>query len=38
MAYDEKIAERLSKVFNEHKDVKEKKMFICLSIFYSKIA
>jgi len=27
MAYDEKIAERLSKVFSEHKDVKEKKMF-----------
>ena len=27
MAYDEKIAERLSKVFSEHKCVKEKKMF-----------
>jgi TfoX/Sxy family transcriptional regulator of competence genes len=27
MAYDEKIAKRLSKVFSEHKDVKEKKMF-----------
>ena len=27
MAYDEKIAERLSKVFSEHKGVKEKKMF-----------
>lgn len=27
MAYDEKIAERLSNVFSEHKDVKEKKMF-----------
>ncbi len=27
MAYDEKIVERLSKVFSEHKGVKEKKMF-----------
>ena len=27
MAYDEKIAERLSKVFSEHKGVQEKKMF-----------
>jgi len=27
MAYDEKIAERLSKVFSEHEGVVEKKMF-----------
>jgi len=27
MAYDEKIDERLSKLFSEHKGVKEKKMF-----------
>jgi TfoX/Sxy family transcriptional regulator of competence genes len=27
MAYDEKVAERLSKVFSEHKGVQEKKMF-----------
>ncbi len=27
MAYDEKVAERLSKVFSEHKGAQEKKMF-----------
>ena len=27
MAYDEKIAERVSKVFSEHKGAQEKKMF-----------
>jgi len=34
MAYDEKIAERLSKVFGEHKGVVEKKMFGGIAFMY----
>ena len=34
MAYDEKVAERLSKVFIEHKGVVEKKMFGGIAYMY----
>jgi len=34
MAYDEKVAERLSKVFSEHKGVAEKKMFGGIAYIY----
>jgi len=34
MAYDEKVAERLSKVFGEHKSVVEKKMFGGIAFMY----
>ncbi len=34
MAYDEKVAERLSKVFIEHKTVVEKKMFGGIAYMY----
>ena len=34
MAYDEKVAERLSKVFGEHKGVVEKKMFGGIAFMY----
>ncbi len=35
MAYDEKVAERLSKVFGEHKGVAEKKMFGGIAYMYA---
>ncbi len=34
MAYDEKIAERLSRVFSEHKGAQEKKMFGGIAYMY----
>lgn len=35
MAYDEKVAERLSRVFSEHKSVVEKKMFGGIAFMYT---